>query len=112
MSRDEATGDLQKVHVQKDDPIHEEGCAICDSADPPGSVVGDHAHTTKERDEERIIESVREEELRRELAEHVGKTQEMEKLRENRIQREALDEVRKVAANRIAGPVNEYTALR
>ena len=33
------------VHVQKDEPIHEEGCAICNSADPPGSVVGDHTRT-------------------------------------------------------------------
>ena len=35
-----------KVHVQKDEPIHEKGCAICDST--PG-VVGDHTHTNKER---------------------------------------------------------------
>ena len=36
-----------KVHVQKDEPIHEEGCAICDSV-PRGTLVGDHTHTAKE----------------------------------------------------------------
>ena len=47
MSRDEATGGLQKVHVQKDIPFHEEGCTICDSA-PRGVTLAPHTHTAKE----------------------------------------------------------------
>ena len=39
---------VDAVHVQKDEPIHEEGCAICDSV-PRGTMVGAHTHTNKER---------------------------------------------------------------
>ena len=37
----------RKVRTQKDEPIHEEGCAICEAA--PFGASGDHEHTTKER---------------------------------------------------------------
>ena len=35
-----------KAYTKKDDPIHEEGCAICEAV---LGAVGDHEHMTKER---------------------------------------------------------------